>query len=105
MQLFKSVFRLLPKKLKHSFWLLLLGMLLLALVETFTVGIIAFYAAAISDPKSTYQAILKYQLMGFKFTDFLSLNSPKLMIGFFSILVIFSVIIKNIFSGFITFKI
>ena len=105
MKLFKTVFILLPKNLKINFWTLLSGMLFLALVETGTVGIIAFYAAAISDPKSAYEAILKYQIYGLKIVNFLPVSSPKSMIGFFSILIIISVIFKNFYSGFITFKI
>ena len=105
MKIFKSIFSLLPKNLKINFWTLLTGMLFLALVETGTVGIIAFYAAAISDPKSAYEAILKYQMSGLKIADFLPVYSPKSMIGFFSILVIISVIFKNLYNGFITFKI
>ena len=57
MSLFQRVFKLCPPSLKKKFWWLLSGMLLLAIGETVTVGLLAFYAAAVSDPQSTWQAV------------------------------------------------
>ena len=57
MSLFQRVFKLCPPSLKKKFWWLLGGMLLLAIGETVTVGLLAFYAAAVSDPQSTWLAV------------------------------------------------
>lgn len=101
--LFKEVFTQCPQKLRTRFWWLLGGMLLLACVETATVGLIAFYAAAVSDPQSTWQAVTHHPFLPFiPFASILS-TSAKYLIGSLSILVICAVIFKNIFTGIITY--
>jgi ABC-type multidrug transport system fused ATPase/permease subunit len=103
--MFNKIFRFLPDSLKKYFYVLLAGMLILAFAETLTVGVIAFYAAAISDPMSTLKSIQNFQIFNFKIYDFLSFHSAKSMIGFLSFVLILTVISKNILSGFITFEI
>ena len=105
MSLFKQIFKLLSNDLKKNFWLLLAGMLTLAFVETAAVGVIAFYAASISDPKSTFDAICKYKILDIRLIGYLPVDNPKSMIGFLSVFLILSVLVKNTFSGYITYKI
>ena len=105
MHLFRQIYNLCSSELKHRFWCLFVGMLVLAVVETVTVGIIAFYAAAISDPKSTYQAFVAYQSGPLNISELFPFLSIKTMIAGFSFLLIFAVIFKNIYSGIMTLQI
>ncbi|MEA3544164.1 MAG: hypothetical protein U9R69_02970, partial [Thermodesulfobacteriota bacterium] len=79
-------------------------MLVLAVGETITVGLLAFYAAAVSDPLSTWQAVSSHPYLSFlpQIVQPL-LNSSKSLIGGLSILVILSVVIKNIYRGVVTY--
>ena len=104
MSLFQQVFRICPAKLKVRFWWLLGGMLLLACVETATVGLIAFYAAAVSDPQSTWQAVSSRSFIDIIPFASLLTASAKNLIGGLSLLVIGAVIFKNFFSGIITYQ-
>jgi ABC-type multidrug transport system fused ATPase/permease subunit len=105
MFLFRQVYSLLPDNLKKRFWWLFLAMLGLALVETAAVGIIAFYAALISDPQAAFQTLLRFHLFGFSATEFFGQTSIELIIGFFSLLLIAVVICKNVYSGLVTLNI
>jgi len=104
MSLFQQVFKICPANLKVRFWWLLGGMLLLACVETATVGLIAFYAAAVSDPQSTWQAVSHHSSISLVPFASLLTASAKNLIGGLSLLVIGAVICKNIFSGMITYQ-
>jgi len=104
MSLFQQVFRICPANLKVRFWWLFCGMLLLACVETATVGLIAFYAAAVSDPQSTWQAVSSRSFIDIIPFASLLTASAKNLIGGLSFLVIGAVIFKNLFSGIITYQ-
>lgn len=105
MFLFQKVFRLCPLSLKNKFWWLLVGMLLLAIGETVSVGLLAFYAAAVSDPQSTWQAVADHPYLSIVPSTIQPiLSSPKALIGGLSILVILSVVLKNIYRGVVTYK-
>ncbi len=104
MSLFQKVFGLCPPELKKKFWILLAAMLVLAFGETATVGLIAFYAAAVSDPQSSWQAVVShpaYKILPLSIHPFIA--SPKALIGTLSILVIVAVLLKNIYRGAVTF--
>jgi len=104
MLLFQQVFKICSASLKLRFWWLFGGMLLLACVETATVGLIAFYAAAVSDPQSTWQAVSSRSLIDIVPFASLLTASAKNLIGGLSLLVIGAVIFKNIFSGIVTYQ-
>ena len=50
---YRRIFEKLPSVRKRQFWGLTGVILVLALAETLAVGLISFYAAAVSDPEST----------------------------------------------------
>ena len=105
MSLFRQIYCLCPAHLKSRFWWLFSGMLLLALVETVTVGVIAFYAAAVSDPRSTHHLLTTQQFLIFDLSLLFDGLTVKNMIAGLSILVIIAVLLKNVLSGFITLHI
>ncbi len=93
-----------PARLQRRFGLLLVYMLLLAGGETAVVGLIAFYAAAVSDPQATFQLPLLHKLGAYALVQPL-LASPRALIGLLSVLVIVAVPTKNIFRGFVVYRI
>nr|WP_320050595.1 ABC transporter ATP-binding protein [uncultured Desulfuromonas sp.] len=99
-----QIVKLIPARLKRRLSWLFLYMLILACAETVVVGMIAFYAAAVSDPVSTARLplILKLKQLPF-FADILS--SPKAIISVLSLAVILVLPIKNVFRGFVTYRI
>jgi len=105
MSLFQQVLKLCPQRLKVSFWWLLSGMFLLAIGETVVVGLLAFFSAAVSDPLSTWQAVVDhpYQLLLPSIVQPL-LETPKTMIGGLSVLVIVLMVLKNAYRGVITYQ-
>jgi len=102
--LFFRVFRLSPKAMRRSFLFLFAAMLLLAFVETATVGLIVFFAAAVSDPTASIQLPA---IKALKEIPFISpfIQSPKAMIGSLSILMILTLPLKNGFRGWVTYRI
>jgi ABC-type multidrug transport system fused ATPase/permease subunit len=105
MSLFRQVYALLPGHLKKRFWKLFLAMLGLALVETAAVGIIAFYAALISDPQAGYQSLFDFQIWDISFGELLIDKTVAKVISIFSLMLIVAVVIKNIYNGIITLNI
>ncbi|ORJ59121.1 ABC transporter ATP-binding protein [Geothermobacter hydrogeniphilus] len=105
MKTFFQIYQHFSPELKRRFWLLFFGMVFLAVVETVTVGIIAFYAAAISDPQATYDAFMGYHFILLDPSQLFPGFSIKLMIALFSLLLIIAVVIKNILSGVVTYHI
>ncbi|SEA64873.1 ABC transporter [Desulfuromusa kysingii] len=101
--LFLQVYRLCSPALRKRFHLLCVAMLLLAVGETAVVGLIAFYAAAVSDPQATFNLATLETLRSFSVLAPI-LSSPKQMIGCLSVLVIIAVPLKNAFRGFITYR-
>lgn len=101
--LFLQVFQLCSLALKKRFWLLLVAMLILAVGETMVVGLVAFYAAAVSDPQATFQLKTFDALRSISvFSP--TLSSPKAMIGSLSLIVIFAIPAKNAFRGFVIYR-
>ncbi|MCP3177407.1 ABC transporter ATP-binding protein/permease [Desulfuromonas sp. KJ2020] len=94
---YRRIFEKLPSVRKRQFWGLTGVILVLALTETLAVGLISFYAAAVSDPEST----LKIGFISYAETflgeggDF----TKKSLIGFLSLAVVFAVIFKNTLRG------
>jgi ATP-binding cassette, subfamily B, bacterial PglK len=102
--LFFRVFRLSPKTMRRRFWFLFAAMLLLAFVETATVGLIAFFAAAVSDPSSSIQLPA---IKAFKEIPSIGpfFQSPKAMIASLSVLMILTLPLKNGFRGWVVYRI
>jgi len=105
MELFRQVYIFLPNHLQRRFWLLLAAMLGLAVVETVAVGIIAFYAATISDPQAAYQSVLDFHFLNIRPAAFIEIFNVKVLIALLSVLLMVAVLIKNIFSGVVTLNI
>lgn len=105
MSLFRQIYSLFSSQLRRLFWWLFFAMSGLAIVETVTVGIIAFYAAAVSDPQATYKAFMGYQFWIVDISRLFPALSIKSMIALFSILLIVAIVTKNIFSGLVTLSI
>lgn len=101
--LFLQVYELCSPTLKKRFWLLLTAVLLLAVGETVVVGLIAFYAAAVSDPQATFQLEVFNSIRKFPFL-LSGFSTPKVMIGSLSLVVIAALPLKNIFRGFVTYR-
>ena len=100
--LFFQVYKLCSSTLQKQFMFLFVVMLLLAVGETAVVGLIAFYAAAVSDPQSTFQLDIFNTLRNLPAFDS-ALSSPKAMIGSLSILIILIIPLKNCFRGLVTY--
>jgi ABC-type multidrug transport system fused ATPase/permease subunit len=103
--LFKRIYGLCPFALRRRFWFLIAGMLVLAVLETCAVGLIAFYAAAVSDPASSFRFLTNSRRFGSLLSTVFSNVSLTNMIVFLSMAVIAAVLIKNAFSGVITLQI
>ncbi|OQY16472.1 MAG: hypothetical protein B6I36_10205 [Desulfobacteraceae bacterium 4572_35.1] len=101
--LFLQVYKLCSPALKKRFWFLLFAMALLAVVETVVVGLIAFYAAAVSDPQATFQ-LETFDLLRTFAVLTPALSTPKAMIATLSLIVIAVIPLKNAFRGFVTYR-
>lgn len=99
----KRLFKILPHKMKITLCALLFGMIIKAFVETATMGLIAFFAAALSKPdmvvNSSYVVFLKNSL-GLEF-----LSTVKGFVIGFSIIIAVIVTLKNLYKAFLTFRI
>lgn len=102
--LFLRVYRLSPAPMRKRFRLLLMAMLALAFIETGVVGLVAFYAAAISDPRSSFQVPTIQNLQKLPLFHTI-LSSPTTLIAGLSILVMLAFPLKNGFRGWVTFRI
>ncbi|MFA5585837.1 MAG: ABC transporter ATP-binding protein [Saccharofermentanales bacterium] len=102
--LFFRVFRLAPESMRRRFRFLFAAMLILAFIETGAVGLLAFYAAAVSDPASSFQLSALNALREIPFFSPL-VQSPKAMIASLSVLVILTLPLKNGFRGWVTYRI
>jgi ATP-binding cassette, subfamily B, bacterial PglK len=96
------LFHLLPYKMKILLWLLLAGMIFKAIIETATMGLIAFFAASISRPdeivNSSYVLFAKNNL-GLTFFS----TVPGFVVGL-SIIIIILVALKNGFKSYIMMR-
>lgn len=100
-QAFKWIFKRLPTRRVKQFWLLVIGMSVVALLETSALAAIAFFASVVADPEavldSKYINMLKEYLdSGFLFTI------QGLIVGT-GIVMIILVIAKNIVKGFVLY--
>lgn len=99
-----QVYRFSPVAMRQRFHLLLVAMLLLAFMETATVGLIAFYAAVISNPTSSSQIPALHVLKKISYFKFF-LNSPTAMIASLSGLVMLVLPLKNGLRGWVIYRI
>jgi len=80
-------------------------MIFVAGIETMAVGLIAFYAAAISDPGSTLTAVLESRFWQIDGGYLPGPLTAKELIGGLSVLVIGAVLLKNLVRGVLTLHI
>ena len=102
--LFRQVYQLSPLFLRKRFRFLLVAMLLLAFIETAVVGLVAFYAAVVSNPSASIQLPAIKALQKFPLTHPF-IGSPTAMIASLSILVILAFPLKNGFRGWVVYRI
>lgn len=99
----KRLFQILPYKMKVMSGILLFGMIFKAIVETAAMGLIAFFAAALSKPDeiihSTYVVFIKNSF-GLEF-----LSTVKGFVVAFCIIIVAVVALKNLFKAYITFQV
>ena len=91
-----------PRGMQRRFRLLLLAMLLLAGAETVAVGLIAFYAAVVSDPQSSFNMPF-FATMRENGVASTLLATPKAMIGTLSVVLILAIPGKNVIRGLVTY--
>lgn len=100
-EVFRALFRILPQRFKSSFYFLLAGMVTKACLETGTMGVIAFFAASLSQPEAMMET--KYvqflqTTVGFDF-----LVTVQGFILSLSITVVTLVILKNAFKAYFSY--
>ena len=98
----KRLFQILPYKMKVMSGILLFGMIFKAIIETIAMGLIAFFAAALSKPdeiiNSTYVIFVKNSF-GLEF-----LSTVKGFVVAFCIIIVIVVALKNLFKAYITLQ-
>ncbi|MEA3222302.1 MAG: ABC transporter ATP-binding protein [Thermodesulfobacteriota bacterium] len=95
-----KLFKYLSARRTRRFWIILIGMVFVALLETLTAGVIAFYAATVADPQTIIQQHLprlQTILPGIASMD------VRGIITLLSIGVVLLVIIKNIAQAAVTY--
>ncbi len=101
--IFLKVYRLLPKAMRKRFHFLLLAILILAFIETAVLGLIAFYAASVSDPQASIQIPVIAVLQNIPLFHALVRN-PTAMIASLSVMVMLALPLKNGFRGWVTYR-
>ena len=99
---FRRLYKRFPPLMRKQLWVLLLLMVLKAVFETGTMGVVAFFAAAISNPETVLES--PYVITAADWTGMESLLTIKGLIIFLSILVPSMVIVKNVFKSLVTFS-
>jgi len=102
--IFLQVYSLLSVPMRKLFYFLLVAILLLAFVESTVLGLIAFYAASVSDPQASIQIPAVISLQNIAFIKPFILN-PTTMIASLSVLVMLALPLKNAFRGWVTYRI
>jgi len=102
--IFLKVFRLLPVSMQKRFHFLLMAILLLAFIETAVLGLIAFYAASVSDPQASIQIPAVKVLQNIPLIKPF-IHNPTAMIASLSVLVMLALPLKNGFRGWVTYRI
>jgi ABC-type multidrug transport system fused ATPase/permease subunit len=102
--IFLKVFRLLPGLMQKRFHFLLMAILLLAFIETAVLGLIAFYAASVSNPQSSIQIPAVNVLQNIPLLKPF-VHNPTAMIASLSVLVMLALPLKNGFRGWVTYRI
>ena len=89
----RLIMNLLPARRKKQFYILLLCMVAVAVIETATLGILSIFATSISSPEEVMKSDIYTRVIGFLgIGDFLTAETLILIL---SILVVASVIVKN----------
>ena len=98
---FCSIIQFLPLNQKREFRLLLLGMIFLAFIETFTAGVIAFFASFIANPNNAIHSkyiLYMSEIFGFDLIN----NTVSLVVGI-CFIVIIAIVMRNLLQVLITF--
>ena len=97
LSIFSEVFNRLPKKRQKQFWLLFVYMIFVSVVATVTVGSIALFAAVFSSPEKILSS--KYVITAQNVLQIDFLKSPKGIMLFLSLLMVFLVGVKNLLQS------
>jgi len=100
---FRRFYAQLPHRRKRHFWSLAALMLIVAFIETATVGLISFYAATISDPASVLKYAYFNTIQSFFGHDVVFTRTS--LIGWLSLAVIAAVLSKNALRGFFVYTV
>lgn len=92
----------LPKRRQFRFWILLSGMIVLALLETLVVGFLALYASTIANPETILKSERFVRVLGM--LDLQDLMNMKRLVLFMSLAVIALIAMKNTVSGIIAYS-
>jgi ATP-binding cassette, subfamily B, bacterial PglK len=95
--IFRWIYNRLQKFRKKQFWILLIGMLCVAILETITLGSVAFFASAITDPVTVLSSKYIDSVKQIINADFL--DSAKGLIIASGLLMVFLIALKNIIKG------
>jgi ABC-type multidrug transport system fused ATPase/permease subunit len=101
--IFLKVYRLLPTAMRKRFHFLLMAILLLAFVETAVLGLIAFYAASVSDPRASIQIPALSALQNIPLINPF-IRNPTAMIASLSVMVMLALPLKNGLRGWVTYR-
>ena len=88
-------------RLQKVFWILLMGMIFMALIETLTAGSVAIFLSAVTNPEAVFQSAhieRIQQLIGIHF-----ISSPLRLILFLSIMTVGIMALQVITRTFVTF--
>lgn len=98
---FKAIAKQLPARRRVQFWVFFAATLVVALLETVTLGAIAFFASAVSSPEAVLNSrfiVMVRELFGVAFLD----TTTGLIITL-SVIVVLLVTVKNSFQALLTY--
>lgn len=98
---FKKIIILLPKRMQWAIFFLFMGMVFKALIETATMGLIAFFAASLAKPETMLQSESLAMVQAVTGLDFFT--TLKGFLISLSFIIVFLVLFKNLFKMYITF--
>ena len=100
--IFREIIKRLQSKRRKQLWLLLVGMVTTAGVETAALGTIALFVASVSDPNAVLQLSYVKRFHDILNADFLT--STKGVLIFLSVLVVVLVVGKNLLRGIVDYS-
>lgn len=101
MILFKEIYKALPQRRKRQLWVLFVGMLFMAVMETLFAGSVAFFATSIADPDSVMQS--RYAQFGREYGAGWLFASPQTLVASAGVVVVSLLAMKNVLTGMVVY--